>query len=356
MLGYETIKPYIYKFCEPEQAHHLVENLLILTGKIPWVLNYFIKRNFVTDPMLGQVLWNREFPNPVGLAAGYDKNATMMPGIMALGFGHVEIGTVTPKPQPGNEKPRLVRYVEQESVQNAMGFNNGGMEKVAENLKKVFPFTVPIGANIGKNKTTSEENALEDYKQLIRIFGPVSDYLEINISSPNTPGLRDLQNESFIEELFKTARSITQKPVLLKIAPDMKVEQAIGLCQTAIDSGAAGIVATNTTIDYGLLPVGNGLGERGGLSGKVLTEKSRLFFQELAKEMFGKTVLISVGGIDSAEEAYARIKAGAHMVQVYTAVIFKGPSLIREINEGIIELLKQDGYDHISQAIGADIK
>jgi len=234
-----------------------------------------------------------------------------------------------------------------------MGFNNEGSAKVLMNLKKVYPFSIPIGANIGKNKTTSEEFALLDYKTLIRKFENISDYLVINISSPNTPNLRDLQNEKFITELFSMAKKLTSKPIYLKIAPDMESDVAIELCKTAVNAGASGIIATNTTIDYSLVPNAQ---DFGGLSGECLREKSYELFKEIGKELYGKTTLISVGGISTAEEAYKRLKAGASLIQSYTGLIFKGPAMVREINEGLLELMEKDGFKNISEVIGSDLK
>jgi dihydroorotate dehydrogenase len=188
---------------------------------------------------------------------------------------------------------------------------------------------------------------------LIENLESYSDYIVINISSPNTPGLRDLQNEKFITELFDMAKKLTQKPILLKIAPDMSKEDAIALCKVAINSGADGIIATNTTIDYSLTPNAK---DFGGISGALLTKKSRELFKAIGKEFYDKTMLISVGGIDSADEAYERIKDGASLIQIYSMLVFKGPKLLRDINIGLIELLKKDGYTHISQAIGANFK
>ena len=187
---------------------------------------------------------------------------------------------------------------------------------------------------------------------MIKNFEHLGDYLVVNISSPNTPNLRDLQNEEFIQSLFSKAKSITSKPIFLKIAPDMDASVAIILCKCAIDSGADGIIATNTTIDYSLLPNPQNFG---GISGEVLKQKSYELFKAISKELFGKTILISVGGISNAQDAYDRIKAGASLVQVYSGFIFKGPSMVREINQGLVELLKNDGYEHISQAIGVDL-
>lgn len=311
------------------------------------------KKNFKNNSKLSQELFGVAFTNPVGLAAGFDKNATMVKAMPSLGFGFTEIGTMTPRPQDGNAKPRMFRYPEEKSVQNAMGFNNEGAHKVLKNLKKVYPAVIPVGVNIGKNKTTPEEFALSDYKMLIKKFEATSDYLVINISSPNTPNLRDLQNEKFITELFTMAKELTNKPILLKIAPDMEVQVAIDLCNSAVNAGAAGIIATNTTIDYSLVP---NCQDFGGLSGACLTDKSYSIFKEIAKELYGKTILISAGGIATGEQAYARIKAGASLVQSYSGLIFEGPSMVRKINEEMLELMAKDGYENITDAIGSDLK
>ena len=268
-----------------------------------------------------------------------------------IGFGYIKIETMTPKQQSGNDKPRHFRYPEQEAIQNAMGFNNKGSYEVIQNLKKVYPFAIPIGASIGKNKLTPENQALEDYETLIKGFKDICDYLVVNISSPNTPNLRDLQNEDFIKAVFGMAKSLTNTPIFVKIAPDMASQTAIELCKTAVEAGADGIIATNTTNDYSLLPNPQNFG---GISGKVMSEKSYNLFKEIAKELHDKTVLISVGGISDAADAYRRIKAGASLIQIYSAFIFQGPSMCKNINEGIIQLLKQDGNTHFSHAIGED--
>ena len=352
MLSYNTLKKILFKF-EPETAHNMAELGLRVLGKCKIMKTPMEKKNFINDEKLTQEVFGVKFVNPVGLAAGFDKNATMVKAMPALGFGFTEIGTMTPRPQDGNPKPRMFRYPEHKSVQNAMGFNNEGAHTVLKNLKKVYPFDIPVGANIGKNKTTPEEFALSDYKTLIKKFEGTSDYLVINISSPNTPNLRDLQNEKFITELFTMAKELTQKPILLKIAPDMEAVQAIELCNSAVNAGAAGIIATNTTIDYDLVP---NCQDFGGLSGACLTDKSYNLFKALAKELYGKTILISAGGISNGEQAYARIKAGASLVQSYSGLIFEGPSMVRKINEEVLELMAKDGYSHISDAIGVDLK
>ena len=351
MFEYENMKKILFQF-QPETAHNLTECGVRIGGEMPCLLNYFVENNFVINPRLTQNIFGKEFLNPVGLAAGFDKNATMIKGLMGLGFGFTEIGTVTPLPQDGNSKPRMFRYPNEETVQNAMGFNNDGGYKVQNRLKDIFPFSIPIGANIGKNKLTSQQDALKDYKTLINGFKNISDYLVINISSPNTPNLRDLQNEVFIKELFTMGTQLTDKPILLKIAPDMESQCAIDLCSQAVEYGAKGIIATNTTTDYSLLPNAQNFG---GLSGKVLKEKSYQLFKAIATELYDKTLLISVGGIDSAEEAYRRIKAGASLIQVYSLLVFRGPSFIKEINEGLIKLLDKDNFININEAIGYDL-
>ena len=352
MINYQMIKPLLFKL-EPESAHHLAECALRLPNICQIPFNPFLESHFINDEILNQKLFGRTFLNPIGLGAGFDKNATMIRGIQILGFGFTEIGTVTPKPQKGNPKPRMFRHIEEQSIQNAMGFNNDGAYKVIKRLKERFPFTTPIGINIGKNKITPEKEAINDYTHLIKAFNGLGDYFVINISSPNTPGLRDLQNEDFITELFKEAKKLTDMPILLKIAPDMEVEDAVQLTKMAVEKGADGIIATNTTIDYSLVKNPKTIG---GISGAVLKEKSFKIFEAIAKELYGKTTLISVGGIDSAQEAYRRIKAGASLVQILSGLIFHGQDMIMSINKDLIDLLIADGYENITQAIGSDRK
>ncbi len=352
MLEYDFFKKLIFNF-DPESAHTLAELGMRGGALLPFVGENCIERNFVHSEMLEQEIFGRKFFNPVGIGAGFDKNGTMIKGLHALGFGCVEVGTVTPKPQKGNPKPRLFRLISEESIQNGMGFNNDGAYALQAKLKKLYPYSLPIGVNIGKNKTTEQMDAISDYAHLVKAFKNLCDYFVVNISSPNTPNLRDLQNEEFISALFNALIPLTNRPIILKISPDMSVDTAISLCKKAIECGASGIMATNTTIDYSLSPNAKSFG---GLSGKVLTEKSYTLFREIAKELYGKSVLISVGGIDSADEAYRRIRAGASLVQIYTALIFKGWNLVRDINLGLIERLKADGFANIKDAVGADLR
>ncbi|MDR2635211.1 MAG: quinone-dependent dihydroorotate dehydrogenase [Campylobacteraceae bacterium] len=352
MIDYQSLKKILFKL-DPEKAHLLAEFGMRFAAAVPFLPNIIASKYFVTDDRLEQNVLGARFLNPVGIAAGFDKNATMIRLLCALGFGHVEYGTVTPKPQNGNAKPRLFRHIEEESLQNAMGFNNEGGAKVAKRAGALYPFAIPLGANIGKNKTTSQENAIKDYEELTKVLSPFCDYLTVNISSPNTPNLRDLQNESFIEELFKSCVKLTDKPILLKIAPDMSEENAVSICKAAIESGAKGIIATNTTIDYSLVKNPK---DFGGISGKVLKEKSFAIFKALAKEFYGKTTLISAGGISSAKDAYERLLWGANLVQIYTSFIYEGPKIAYKINKGILELIEKDGFNNIKEAIGSKIK
>ena len=218
MIPYETVKPYLFKL-QPETAHHLVETFLRGANICHVAYNPWIKKHFITAPELEQELFGRKFLNPFGLGAGMDKNATMVRGMQALGFGFTEIGTITPKPQAGNPKPRMFRHVEEEAIQNAMGFNNNGLLKIQRRLQTTYPFTTPIGVNIGKNKLTSERDTISDYTTLLKALHTLGDYIVINISSPNTPGLRDLQNEEFITETLPSQGTffITLNPGEAKI-------------------------------------------------------------------------------------------------------------------------------------------
>jgi dihydroorotate dehydrogenase len=352
LFSYQTLKSLLFRL-DPETAHMLGAFALRTLDSTPGCVRLAAKRNSLDHMVLRQQIFGHSFANPVGLAAGFDKDGDFISAMPALGFGFTEIGTVTPKAQPGNPKPRLFRLIEDQSIQNAMGFNNKGAWHMIRQLKKQRFFDYPVGINIGKNKATPENEALKDYETLFRAFREYGTYIVINISSPNTPGLRDLQNESFIREVFRIGHEITERPILLKIAPDMKPAQAVTLCKTAIDAGAAGIIATNTTIDYSLTPHAK---DFGGISGALIREKSYTLFRAIAEELHDKTLLISVGGIDSADEAYRRIRAGASLVQVYTGLIYEGPALAKKINEGLIRRIKADGFNHISEAIGADLK
>ena len=348
---YKKIRKIIFKL-DPENAHKITENLLILAQATPFVLEKLALRFCVADSRLQTSVCGMDFYNPVGLAAGFDKNATMTKGLLSLGFGHIELGTITPKPQDGNPKPRLFRFVAENSIQNAMGFNNDGASAILRRVSRIYPFAVPLGINIGKNKITEPEKALFDYKKLVSNFKGVGDYFAVNLSSPNTPNLRDLQNEEFVHSLFSELAKQSNKPIFLKISPDMQIDSMLRVCECAIKGGAAGIIATNTTIDYALL---KGARDFGGISGMALKKKSREVFSILSENFFGKTALISVGGINDGDEAYERIKLGANLVQIYSAMIFEGPALVSEINKGILARLQEDGFKNINEAVGKSL-
>ena len=343
---YQKIKPLLFKL-QPETAHNVVEKSLRFAQKIPLVMECVAEKLFINNDELKQNICGLDFYNPVGLAAGFDKNATIIRAMSALGFGHLEIGTLTLKAQEGNLKPRLFRFSEEESLQNAMGFNNDGAQKIMKRISKIYPYAIPIGINIGKSKSTESKNALEDYLQLIELFSSLGDYFTINISSPNTPNLRDLQNEDFIKELLKNVK--TQKPIFLKISPDMKIDSTLEVCNAAIENGISGIIATNTTTEYALLKDAK---NEGGISGKSLKNLSREIFEILCKNFCKKTILISVGGISDGKEAYERIRMGASLVQIYTGIVFEGPRICKNINDEILLRLKSDGFKNISEAIG----
>jgi len=351
-MNYDTLKKIFFRF-DPETAHKIAEFGLRALYATPGGLEALAKFGVYKDEILTQNIWNLSFDNPVGIAGGFDKNATMIAPLAALGFGHIDFGTFTPRPQSGNEKPRLFRLVAEESIQNAMGFNNEGADVIERRVRKIYPFKIPIAANIGKNKATSNEDALSDYEALGRKFNGLCDFFIINVSSPNTPNLRALQENSFISELIGAMKKITNRPLVLKLAPDMSADQAIALCECAVQSGASGIIINNTSVDYSLSPNAR---DFGGLSGRLITEKSRKLFARVARELFGRTILISCGGIDSAQEAYERIKSGASLVQIFTAFIFKGPLVAKSINEGLAELLRADGFNNISEAVGINLK
>ena len=351
-MNYDTLKKIFFRF-DPETAHKIAEFGLRALYATPGGLEALAKFGVYKDEILTQNIWNLSFDNPVGIAGGFDKNATMIAPLAALGFGHIDFGTFTPRPQSGNEKPRLFRLVSEQSIQNAMGFNNEGADIIEHRVRKIYPFVIPIAANIGKNKTTPNEDALSDYEALARKFDGLCDFFIINVSSPNTPNLRALQENSFISELIGAMKKITNRPLVLKLAPDMSADQAIALCECAVQSGASGIIINNTSVDYSLSPNARNFG---GLSGRLITEKSRELFAQVARELFGRTILISCGGIDSAQEAYERIKSGASLVQIFTAFIFKGPFVAKSINEGLAELLRADGFNNISEAVGANLK
>jgi dihydroorotate dehydrogenase len=292
------------------------------------------------------------FPNPVGLAAGFDKDAETVKSFVFMGLGFAEVGTVTPLAQAGNPKPRLFRHPTQEALQNAMGFNNAGMESMRKRLKDRRRSSIPIGINIGKNKATPDERSEQDYLALVEGLSDCCDYFVVNVSSPNTPGLRDLQDTQRLRRLVEQLCRATGRPLMVKLSPDLAAGQPSRLAQSALEGGARGIVLTNTTVDYSLVP---GCETFGGLSGRLLTERSYEVLREVAPEVGRDAVLVSVGGIDSGAEAYRRLRAGARLVEVYTGLIYQGPGLARRMNRELSELLERDGISKVEDVIGVDL-
>lgn len=355
-------KPLFFKL-DPEKAHHLVVDGLHTAAKVPGIVPIMRGLYGVQEtPELASDLFGIHFPSPVGLAAGLDKNGRSVAGFSAMGFGFMEVGTVTPKGQPGNEQPRLFRLPQDEALINRMGFNNFGAEAMAEELAKLKTRSIPVAVNIGKNKATPNEDAHRDYEQCISALYPYADFFVVNISSPNTPDLRNLQHGSELALLLQAVteqmalegkRYGSNKAVLVKIAPDVSDAELEYMVDTIQKSGVSGLIATNTTISRDGLKHPNAK-ETGGLSGKPLTQRSTDIISRVYRQTEGGLPIIGSGGIFTAEDAYNKIRAGASLVEIYTALIYEGPEINRKLHRGLRELLRRDGFSHISEAIGAD--
>jgi dihydroorotate dehydrogenase len=308
------------------------------------------------DPVLACAVWGLSLRNPLGLAAGFDKDARVIAAMLDLGFGFVEIGSVTPRAQAGNPRPRVFRLPEDGAVINRLGFNNAGME-VARGRLDDFRHSRHgvVGVNIGKNKDTAD--AAADYVLGVAALGPLADYLVVNVSSPNTPGLRALQGRAELEALLgrvTAALPDPAPPVLLKIAPDLTEEDKADIAAVCLAQGVGGIIATNTTIARPEGLKGAARGEAGGLSGRPLFEPATAVLSDLYRLTEGKLPLIGVGGVASGADAYRKIRAGASLVQLYTALIYHGPQLVSRINTELARLLREDGFDSVAAAVGAD--
>jgi len=310
-------------------------------------------------PALGQTLWGLDFRNPIGVAAGFDKDGFVPDELLALGFGFVEIGTITPRPQAGNPKPRLFRLDKDAAIINSMGFPSAGLDKVLSRLEKRQAGHGVIGINIGKNRDTEE--AVSDYAEGIRRAAPIADYLVINVSSPNTPGLRELQRRVPLQALIEQLLAVRQEtgarpPLLVKIAPDLEPEERADIAAVALATGIDGVIIANTTVARPSGLQGPSTGQQGGLSGPPLFELSTELLSDMYRLTQGQIPLIVVGGIASAEDAYPKIRAGANLVQLHTALIFAGMSLVAGLKSGLLRLLQADGFTNIRDAVGADHK
>ncbi|GIP15380.1 dihydroorotate dehydrogenase (quinone) [Paenibacillus montaniterrae] len=365
MLYRSILKPFFFKL-DPEKAHHIVVDGFAVAGKVPGVLAimnglYGVK----PAPELAVQLLGMQFQHPVGLAAGLDKNGVATDTFSSIGLSFVEAGTVTPKPQPGNEQPRLFRLPPDEALINRMGFNNKGADEMRQTLQRRKRHDVPVAVNIGKNKVTANELAHEDYRACIRTLYDEGDFFVVNISSPNTQGLRDLQHGNELHNLLvhvseemeiqASSRNAKVKPIFVKIAPDMTDDQLKHTVHTIMDSSINGIIATNTTLSRDGLTHANRQ-EAGGLSGVPLRERSTEVIRQVYSLTEGKLPIIGSGGIFTAQDAYDKIRAGATLVEIYTALIYKGPEVLRELTDGLKECLRKDGFSNITEAIGADHK
>jgi dihydroorotate dehydrogenase len=337
-------------FCLPAETAHQLTVRALATGLVP-------HRRVTVDPRLEQTLWGKTFPNPLGQAAGFDKDARVMGAMLGFGFGFVEAGTLTPRPQPGNPRPRLFRLPEDRAVINRLGFNNQGAPAAARRLKRfgARPHKGVVGVNIGRNKTSTD--AVADYADAARVLGPFADYLVLNVSSPNTPGLRDLQGAGALAELVvavRAARGPSAPPVLVKIAPDLSDAQVADLCALARAGGMDGLIISNTTVERPATLISAHKGEAGGLSGVPLMAPSTKLLAEVYRAVRGAVPLIGTGGVATADDAYAKIRAGASLVQLYTALVYEGPGLVGQVLTGLADRLTGDGFTSLSDAIGAD--
>ena len=332
------IKPILFLF-DPEWVHHTVFSTLKLIHRIPGMGNLIMGFYQVKDQRLERKLFGLTFPNPVGLAAGFDKDAKLYKELSNFGFGFIEIGTLTPKPQPGNPKKRLFRLPEDGGLINRMGFNNEGVEAAIERLKRNKG--ILIGGNIGKNKLTPNEEAVSDYVQCFEVLFSHVDYFVVNVSSPNTPNLRALQDKEPLTHLLQTLKDLNHskskpKPILLKIAPDLTEEQLVDIIDIITSVKIDGVIATNTTLSREGLHSKN-KSEMGGLSGKPVTKKSTEVIRFLHKKSKNAFPIIGVGGIHSPEDAIEKLEAGASLVQLYTGFVYEGPGVVKRINKAILK-------------------
>lgn len=357
---YRLLRPLLFKL-DPEVAHRVgLFFLHLLSWVLPlcrWLRAKALRSGEAVLPGLEVSLAGLTFPHPVCLAAGLDKDAEAVDGLFALGFAAIEVGTLTPRPQPGNPKPRLFRLTAHEALINRMGFNNHGIPAAVERLQARRWAVGPVGVNVGKNKDTPLEQATSDYVACIDAVAPLADYVVVNLSSPNTPGLRALQEPEALRLLLHSCRHrldalVPGKPLFLKIAPDLEGEAIDAVVDVAMEARVDGIIATNTTVAR---PIRDPLAsEAGGLSGRPLTDSSTEVIRRAYARTQGRLPIIGVGGIFDAGDAYAKIRAGASLIQLYSGFIYRGPELIPEILRGLRAQMVHDGFSAIAQAVGAD--
>lgn len=353
---YKLIRPLLFSLSkDPETVHNLALSFLKLGGLTPFsqILSSFA--NF-SHASLQTKVFGLDFKNPVGLGAGFDKNAKVLSGLEALGFGFLEMGTVTKLGQPGNPRPRLARFSEDEALINRMGFNNLGADKVAARLSHTRKLKIPLGISLGKSKITELTDAMQDYLYTFEKLYSYGDYFVVNISSPNTPGLRQLQDKDALMKLISALVAYRQgqnikKPLLVKIVIDFTYEAVNEILEVCKTCGVDGIICSNTSVGREGLSVATN--EVGGLSGKPIRQKSTEMIRYIHKQA-PNLPIVGVGGIFTSEDAYEKIKAGASLIQVYTGFIYEGPFIVKKINKGLVKLLQKDGFKNISEAVGVD--
>jgi dihydroorotate dehydrogenase len=337
----------------PERIHTIVFACLRLITAAGLLRRGLARWLAPRDPVLETTVFGIRFPGPVGLAAGFDKDGSGLKTWGALGFGHAEVGTVTAQAQPGNPQPRMFRLAEDRALLNRMGFNNHGAGELALRLSR-HTSDVPIGANIGKTKTTPPEGAKDDYTESARLVGPLAAFLVVNVSSPNTPGLRDLQAVESLRPILAAVRAQTTTPVLVKIAPDLSDSDVDEIADLAVELGLAGIVATNTTVSRdGLATPGVADLGAGGVSGPPVAQRSAEVLRRLYQRVGDRLVLISVGGIETADDAWERITAGASLLQGYTGFVYGGGLWAKHIHDGLARRLREGGFASLADAVGS---
>ncbi len=353
MHAFRFVGP-LLRLLDPEVAHGLTLRAL--------ARGFGPRADAAEDPILAVTLWGRGFPNPIGLAAGFDKNAAAVGPLFGLGFGFLEVGTVTPRPQPGNPKPRVFRLPEDGAVINRLGLAGEGAEAVVRRLARwrTDGGGGLVGVNLGRNRDSAD--AAADYAEAARTLAAHADYLVINVSSPNTPGLRALQGRAELERLILAVRAALAEsrpggapPLLVKVAPDLAAEDLADIAAVAREQGIGGLIATNTTVARPPDLKGRHRDEAGGLSGRPLFALSTRVLAELRRLTAGRVPLIGVGGVASGAEAYAKIRAGASLVQLYTGLIYQGPALVPRIKRELAALLRRDGFASVGDAVGADL-
>jgi dihydroorotate dehydrogenase len=333
---------------DAEEAHHMTLRML---GYMPPFPPPHAR------PELAINLWGTEFSNPVGLAAGMDKDAVAVRVWETLGFGFAELGTITPRPQAGNDAPRVWRLPEQRALINRLGFPSEGMQAVAPRIERIRKagLSMKLGLNFGPNSATPAEAIAADYAALIERLGPLADFIVVNVSSPNTPGLRNWQSPERISELLTAMREKegeSPRPMLVKLSPDLERSELFRICESALELGIDGIVACNTTLARE--PIGVSSAHPGGLSGRPLLTRARELIRDIHTHTRGKIPIIGVGGIASAQDAWLHIRAGASLVELYTALIYEGPGVAERIKAGLADLLRRGGFRSISEAVGID--